>query len=196
MKGSSPHPGTGRRLLAIRGVAVVTAIAIVGVVVVLTGRGNASSPGSAAASDQVSTAPAAFALPRLGGGATVRLADFRGKPTVLDFFASWCTACKGELPGYARVSRQLRGAVNFIGVNSMETGDGLAMARQFGIDWWPLARDVGGAAGSGLHDNLGQQGMPISAFYDATGKLLFVAPGALTEDSLRALLRQEFQVAA
>jgi thiol-disulfide isomerase/thioredoxin len=175
---------------------VVTALAIVAVVILVAGRGNASNSGqgSPAGADQLSTAPAGFVLPRLVGSGTVRLADFRGKPTVANFFASWCTACTGELPGYARVSQQLKGTVNFIGVDSMENGDGLAMARQYGIGWWPLARDVDGAAASGLHDNLGQQGMPISAFYDAGGKLVFVAPGALTEDSLRALLRRYFGV--
>ena len=173
---------------------MLAAAAVVVIVVVVTGRDGSNSGQGGAGSDQLSTAPAGFVLPRLNGSGTVRLADFHGKPTVLNFFASWCTACKGELPGYARVSQQLKGTVNFVGINSTETGDGLAMARQFGIGWWPLARDVDGAAASGLHDNLGQQGMPISAFYDATGRLVYVAPGALTEDSLRALLRQHFGV--
>jgi thiol-disulfide isomerase/thioredoxin len=182
---------------AIRAGALIAAVAVVAIVVLVVGRGGGSTSGAGGvtgSADQVSTAPGSFVLPRLVGSGTVRLADFRGKPTVVDFFASWCTACRGELPGFARVAQQLKGTVNFIGVNSSETGDGLAMARQYGLGGWPLARDVDGAAASGLHDNLGQQGMPISAFYDAAGRLVFVAPGALTEDELRALLHQYFAV--
>ena len=141
-----------------------------------------------------STEPASFELPRLNGDGDVTLASLHGKPTVVNFFASWCTACQGELPGFAKVSRELQGKVNFIGVNSLETGDGMAMARQFRIDWWPIARDVDGQQASGLHDALGGQGMPISAFYDANGKLLYVSPGALPEPTLRATLQQYFGV--
>src|SRR5258708_31946432 len=152
-----------------------------------------ASRGGGETSAVTSTDPAAFVLPRLAGSAgsgDVRLSDLRGKPTVLDFFASWCTACEGELPGFARVSTALRGRVNFVGVNAFETGDGLAMARRFGIDWWPLARDVGGQQDSGLHDNLRAQGVPISALYDAAGHPVFVSPGALTEATPRADLQR------
>ena len=172
------------RLVSLALVAVVVA-AVVTLSIHASRGGGDTSPAT-------STDPAAFVLPRLagsGGGGDVRLSDLRGKPTVLDFFASWCTACEGELPGYARVSAALRGRVNFVGVDAFETGDGLAMAKRFGVDWWPLARDVGGQQDSGLHDNLRGEGMPISAFYDAAGHLVFVSPGALTEDTLRADLQ-------
>ena len=93
-------------------------------------------------------------------------------------------------PGFAVVSRALTGRVTFIGVNSFETGNGMAMARQYGIAWWPIARDVGGAEASGLHDALGGIGMPITAFYSSGGKLLAVAPGALDEPALQMRLQQ------
>ena len=155
-----------------------------------------SACGSAASSPATSTEATAFVLPRLNGSGEVRLADLRGHPVVVNFFASWCTACRGELPILADVSRRLRGRVTFAGVNAYESGDGMAMARSFGIDWWPLARDVDGAQDSGLHDNLfAGKAMPITAFYDATGRLLYVNPGALTADALRAALEQYAGVA-
>ena len=142
----------------------------------------------------VSTNPTNFVLPGISGPGDVRLASFRGRPTVVTFFASWCTACQGELPGFAAVSRALVGKVTFVGVNSFETGDGMAMARQYGIAWWPLARDVDGAEASGLHDALGGIGMPVTAFYSSRGKLLGVAPGALGEAALTMKLHQYFGV--
>ncbi len=124
----------------------------------------------------------------------ITLAQYRGKPVVVNFFASWCTSCDFELPGYHRVSQALESKVTFVGVNALDHGDGLAMARRFHIDNWPLARDIGGSDRSGLHDALGGQGMPLTAFYDAQGHLVDRAFGALPEDTLRAKLHQLFDV--
>lgn len=138
----------------------------------------------------------AFDLPALGSDGRVRLADFRGKPVVVNFFASWCDACEFELPGFAAAADELRGEVVFVGVNSLETGDGMAMAREFRLEesGFVLARDIGGRQSSGLHDALGGRGMPITAFYDARGRLVDVAGGALPEDALRQKLRQLYDV--
>jgi hypothetical protein len=80
-------------------------------------------------------------------------------------------------------------------VNSVESGDGRAFARELGYDRWPLARDVEGAQDSGLHDALGAQGLPTTAFYDRNGKLLKVVLGALSEDVLRARIQDLFHPA-
>ncbi|MHB8488671.1 MAG: TlpA disulfide reductase family protein [Candidatus Dormibacteria bacterium] len=145
-------------------------------------------------SNRVSTTPNSFVLPALDGDGDIRLASFRGKPTLVTFFASWCSACQGELPAYAVTSRALSERVHFIGVDSFETGNGMTVARQYGIAWWPLARDVGGAEASGLHDALGGIGMPMTAFYSANGKLIAVAQGALSAAELKMRLQQYFGV--
>lgn len=148
----------------------------------------------AAPAGAMSTQRTSWQLPRLGGPGQVSLAALRGHPLVVNLFASWCSACKGELPGMATVSSELKGKVTFAGIDSEETGDGLAMARQYGIAWWPLAVDSGGAQNSGLHDDLGAPGMPVTAFYDSVGRLLAVVPGAISEADLRARLRDLYGV--
>ena len=56
------------------------------------------------------------------------------------------------LSQFAQVAAQLKGRVDFIGVDSQDTdGPGMAMARSTGIDSWPLARDVG-LDGRDYHD--------------------------------------------
>jgi cytochrome c biogenesis protein CcmG/thiol:disulfide interchange protein DsbE len=168
------------------GVAVVLAAAFLGV------RASSSTPQP----PSVSTQPTTWQLPKLTGSGDLRIADLHGHPVVLDFFASWCTACRGELPGMAALSEQLRGRVTFAGVDSLENGDGLAMARQYGVDWWPLARDAGGTQDSGLHDALGARGMPLTVFYDRSGRVLTTVFGALTEDDLRSRIHSLYGIAA
>ncbi|MFO7592095.1 MAG: TlpA disulfide reductase family protein [Acidimicrobiia bacterium] len=141
------------------------------------------------------TDPARFDLPALDGDGRVRLADFRGTPTVVNFFASWCTQCDAELPAFRKVSRQAGSKVTFVGVNSLETGDPFVMPERHGITSWPLAGDVDGSQDSGLHDALCQcNGMPITAFYSADGELLSVHRGVLTESALREQLADLFAV--
>lgn len=149
--------------------------ALIGLIVVSSG-GSAGGTGN--------TDPAAFDLPTIDDEARVRLADFEGKPVVVNFFASWCTSCDFELPGFARVSDELRGEVTFVGVNALETGDPLDMPERHGITWWPLAHDIG-SRGNDLHAALGGRGMPLTAFYDSEGALIHVDPGALDEATLR-----------
>src|SRR5262249_19874878 len=48
-----------------------------------------------------------FALADLAGR-PVRLGDFRGKPLVVNFFATWCGACKAELPAFQAAYEQYR----------------------------------------------------------------------------------------
>lgn len=174
------RPAGSRR--ALRGVLIGLGFALVAAV------GLAATAVDRDDGSEGSTAPEAFDLPAIRGDGRVRLADFAGTPVVVNFFASWCTACDAELPGFAKVSRELEGQVAFVGVNANETGDPLLMPERHGITHWPLARDVGGRNGSGLHQALGGRGMPITAFYDADGQLLHVDLGALPERVLRQRL--------
>lgn len=162
---------------------------------VLVGVGFAAFSGSGTSAAAGVTDPAKFDLPALNGRGRVKLTDFAGQPLVVNFFASWCTSCDAELPGFAKVSKELKGKVHFAGVNALETGDKNYMPDRHHITWWPLASDVGGAQGSGLHDALGGgNGMPVTAFYDAQGKLLNVARGELPEPALRQALQQLYGV--
>ncbi|MCI0688420.1 MAG: TlpA family protein disulfide reductase, partial [Sporichthyaceae bacterium] len=167
---------------------VITAIAaVVSLVGFLAFRSSPIPPGYSSSAE-------AWDLPGIDGTGHVRLADFRGRPVVANFFASWCTACDLELPGFAAVSEQLRGRVTFIGVNALETGDRMLMPERHGITWWPLARDIG-TDGNDLHRALeGLDAMPLTAWYDADGRLLHVDRGALPEQALRQRLAELYGI--
>lgn len=165
----------------------------VGAVGVLALIGLAVAAGGSVGGGSGDSDPAAFDLPALQGEERIRLVDFRGKPVIVNFFASWCTSCDFELPGFARVSDKLRDEVTFIGVNALETGDRMAMPERHDITWWPLAKDIGSRGGN-LHAALGGRGMPITAFYDEDGDLLHVDPGALDETTLRERIKSLYDI--
>lgn len=63
-----------------------------------------------------------FAL-RDSNGATVRLADYRGKVVLLDFWATWCTPCQIEIPWFVEFEQSLKSrGFAVLGVSMDEDG--------------------------------------------------------------------------
>ena len=141
------------------------------------------------------TSASAFDLPRLGGNGRITLAAHIGRPTVVNMFASWCDQCERELPGFHDTATKLRGQVDFVFVNSNETGNGRSMAERHHLFDFDVASDIGGTAGNGLYRSFGGAGgMPLTAFYNADGKLLQVFPGTLVGSNLTDALHQLYGV--
>ncbi|MFQ5523951.1 MAG: TlpA family protein disulfide reductase [Acidimicrobiia bacterium] len=173
-----------KRLLILTGAGLASLAVIAGLVSLL----------SAGTELTGSTETQAWDLPVLQGEGRVALADFHGKPTVVAFFASWCTICRRELPGFAHLSQALDGQVNFVGINTMNNGQGLGFAREMGIDIWPLAQDIGGVDGRQLATNFGARGSPTTVIYDADGRVVDVTLGRLTASQLSGKLQQFFGI--
>lgn len=167
----------------------LAAVLVVVLVAAVAFRGGGDKPSG------TSTSAASFELPALKGSKTIKLSDYRGKPVVVNLYASWCSVCDLEMPDYAKASEKLKGKVTFIGVASMETGDPSLLPQRHGIGWWPLARDVGGSKNSGLHDEYARGfGMPVTAFYDEDGKLLRVRTGGLVGIDLTDSLNELYDI--
>lgn len=137
-----------------------------------------------------------FRLPGLLDEQPVALADHRGTPVVVNFFASWCVYCNEELPGFVQVAQATTDQVDFIGVDTSDPGDGAAMARRFDLATagFALAKDIGADPASDLWRTFGGQGLPVTAFYDADGRLVDFSGGMLTQDQLQQRLADNFGV--
>ena len=133
-------------------------------------------------------------LPSLEGDDRVALSDFDGKPTVAAFFASWCEICQRELAGFGALEDIIGEEVDFVGINTMNNGSGLAFAQQHGIGDWPLARDIGQHDGRQLATNFGARGSPTTVIYDEAGVVIDVTLGGMTAQQLAAKLEQFFGV--
>ncbi len=184
-----------RRL--VRG-ALVGALALVLVVVGVLAFTSGGTAKTADATGQGYVAdPEAFRLPGLiEQDRTVALADFKGTPVVVNFFASWCVYCNEELPGFVQVAKATAGQVAFVGVNTGDPGDGVAMARRFDLAGagFSLARDIGDDPASDLWLSYGSQGLPVTAFYDANGAVVDFAGGMLTQEQLEQRISKAFGI--
>lgn len=130
-----------------------------------------------------------FSLPSLRDEATtISLADYRGQPVVLNFWASWCVPCKKELPAFQKVSEATRGQVAFLGVDHQDGRQGaLRMLEETGVEY-PSAFDPGGS----LAERYRLFGMPSTVFISADGRILESRTGELTEEELIARIERLF----
>ena len=123
----------------------------------------------------------AFALARLDDpAAVVRTADLRGKPFVLNVWASWCVPCRVEHPLIADLAR--RSPVGVYGLNYKdEERDAKAWLARFGDPFRAVLVDRDGRAGL----DLGVYGVPETFVVDARGTIRYKHVGPLTPDALR-----------
>lgn len=125
-------------------------------------------------------------LMRLGGQGSVRLSDFRGRPLVVNFFASWCPACITELPTFERATHDYRGQVTFLGVDEQDdAAAGLRLARDAGVTY-PLVKDT---SDNRLFRLMRGTGMPTTVFLTSNGSIRQVYSGELSDELLRQRLK-------
>jgi thiol-disulfide isomerase/thioredoxin len=117
-------------------------------------------------------------------GANVALADLRGAPVVLNFWASWCGPCRQEIPAFSAFAAE-HPDVHVIGV-AVDSGDRDAIekaARSFGISYRVAVAD------RGVVSRYGIETLPTTVIIDADGKVKSAHVGTLSKASLVAALQ-------
>ena len=128
----------------------------------------------------------AFALREAGTGRTVDLAQFRGKPVVLNFWATWCGPCWEEHPVLVANARMLEPNVQFLGVVFQDTEDKiLGFLRERGSAYPTVVDEAGKTAIA-----YGVGGVPETYFLDANGTIVAKFSGPMSSDILQSHLQK------
>lgn len=136
--------------------------------------------------------PALEAAPDLtvytADGTAVKLSDFKGKPVVLNFWASWCGPCKSEMPAFEAAYQSMGGDVQFLMVNltdgvseTVETAS--AFLAEAGYTF-PVFYDTAASANTAYDVSA----IPATFFIDAEGCLVDSHTGAMDAATLQSHL--------
>jgi DsbE subfamily thiol:disulfide oxidoreductase len=101
-------------------------------------------------------------------GPRVSVTSLKGKPTLVNFWASWCGPCRREAPALAAAQKQLAGNAQIVGV---DWGDNAHNARSFirSHGWrYPVVRDASDAVGT----RYGIEGLPTTFVLDGKGRIV------------------------
>jgi cytochrome c biogenesis protein CcmG, thiol:disulfide interchange protein DsbE len=130
-----------------------------------------------------------FTLPTIEG-ATFSLSDYRGRPVVLNFWATWCPPCRAEMPHFQDASVKYDGRVAVIGVDQ---GESLSLVSDFAAGFrisYPLLLDVD----SRINQQYGVTSLPTTLFIDSHGIIRETFSGiinaAVLQDRIERLLAE------
>jgi peroxiredoxin len=113
------------------------------------------------------------------------LAQLRGKPALVDFFASWCDPCAEEAPTLRKLSAALRGRATVVAVDWDDAGGpARAFVRKHG--WtFPVLADTSGSVGESYGVTTG---LPTSFVLDPQGRIVTTFRGPQSVATLRQAL--------
>jgi thiol-disulfide isomerase/thioredoxin len=171
---------------------ILTLSAIVAVVLLAGGCGSSTESGDGSHPDYAKSlagSPPPLAaihkqandlLPGGQGAFEKRIAQLHGYPAVVNIWASWCGPCREEFPVLQQLSARYGKRVAFLGINSE---DSTAAAATF-LREEPLSYPSYVDPHKGTLESLGGfGGFPDTAFYDKSGKLLYLKQGPYRNDS-------------
>lgn len=118
-------------------------------------------------------------------GNEVTLKSQKGKPVVVNFWASWCPPCKGEMPDFQKVFEESGDEVEFMMINmtdgARETKESaLAHIEENGYTF-PIYFDTKQDAANAYQ----VFSIPTTYFIDAEGNIMTYASGAIEEEDLK-----------
>ena len=158
---------------------------------------KSAAPSAAAAKKQLAGAPAPLAALHAQAGELLdggvdgfkqRLRKLKGRPVVVNKWASWCGPCRAEFPHFQRQSLRHGKKVAFLGVDSQDAdADAEKFLEKYPVSF-PSYKDPDLKIAQEFH---AVQAFPSTAFYDSKGKLAYLHQGQYsTEAKLAADIRK------
>jgi len=191
---AAPSRRSSRKTLLL-GVGLVVGLLVV--VAIVASRSQPEMPPVVQSGQEANELPARvkadkrFALPPatldgFAGGPDVNLADFRGKPLVVNFWATWCAPCVKEMPELAEAERLFGNKVALLGIDVEDAPPNAEpFVKRLGITY-PMALD----ADRSFFLEVGNVGMPTTLLVDGDGIVRYRYTGPLDVAKLRSLVKQ------
>ena len=168
-----------------RALALLVALAVVVVVAGCSGGGLGENTDQQLVPPPDRKAAPKVNVPALDGDGRVTLASHRGRPVVLNFWASWCEPCQRETPELIAFSKR-HPKIDVVGlaVNDLP-GDARGFARKEEVPYQlGLDRDADAAG------EFGVSGLPVTVIVNADGNLASTYIGELSEAQLESFAKQ------
>lgn len=120
-------------------------------------------------------------------GVTRQLTDWKGRPVLINFWATWCGPCRDEIPLLKDLRHQrVRDRLEIVGIAIDQRDDVIRYAREMGIDYPILIGEKDGyAAAEAFGVALV---LPFSVFADSKGRIVTIKIGELHADEAAYIL--------
>ena len=165
-------------MLKLKPYKLLLAVSVPGLLLALVAAGLLFSSGDAL--PEKKSAPD-FSLELLDGG-TFQLGDHKGKPVMVNFFASWCHPCRLESPALVSIRNEYESkGVTFLAIAIDDTKEDMKKFIEELSFTFPAGLDKTGE----IKDAFGVYGLPTTYFIDREGVINYSHPGSATKDLLR-----------
>ncbi|HVT75892.1 MAG TPA: TlpA disulfide reductase family protein [Acidimicrobiales bacterium] len=173
-----------RRPLSLRRLRLVAALAVSAAL--LTACANGGGVGFVATGKPAALPDPGRLTPASGQDFRSIVVGQRGKPVVVNIWASWCGPCRVEAPLLARAARHYGSKVVFLGVNAKDApGPAARFITKYNITN-PNIVDYRDDITQMLH----LRGFPTTYIFDQHGRVRFSVVGGISEQTLAARLAQ------
>jgi thiol-disulfide isomerase/thioredoxin len=123
-------------------------------------------------------------------GRPIRSSDFRGRPVVLDFWATWCAPCRASMPHLDAIETRYRDrglVVIGVSLDDLPAQRVQSFARRLGVDF-----RLGMATDRILADYGPLRSIPTTFFIDRQGRVIRRVVGYIDEETMDGYVRELF----
>ena len=119
-------------------------------------------------------------------GKNVSPSDYKGKPVIVNFWATWCGPCVSEIPGFVNIQKKYGNKIQFIGISlDDEAGVAKKFIKNKGVNYPVIMSkpEIESAYG-------GVSAIPVTVILDSKGNLIEKIVGGVSESEMEAKIKK------